>query len=181
MLERDRKPRLSVQPPIRDKADVVVGRNGLEHRNGDGDVVFVRGVALAEDKGVVEEDDFAVDVFDEDVEGFGAAVHFGVPLEVGGDGEVDAEERAGDGLDLGVQPFFFIGSSGLRGHGNSKDDVRKLGELVYESMNPSSLLRQPKQLSNLRRTKIKVPIPGLNVLISIFPQSPGCKSRRVGG
>lgn len=85
VFEGDGQPCFSMQPPIRNHGDVVVGRNGFEHGDGESDVMFVGGVALAEHEHVVEEDDFAVDIFDENMEGFGASVNFGVPLEIGRD------------------------------------------------------------------------------------------------
>lgn len=95
-----------MEPPVRDEGYVVVWWDGrIEHGDCEGDGVFgvgfVLGVALEEEERVVVEDDFAVDVFDDDPKGFGASVDFFVPAEIGGDGEFDAEERAGDGLNLG--------------------------------------------------------------------------------
>ena len=85
MLEGYGQPRLGVQPAIRYDGDVVVGRDRLEHGNGKGDVVLVLCVSLPKDEGVVEEDDLAVDVLDQDPERLSCSVDLFVPSEVGGD------------------------------------------------------------------------------------------------
>ena len=100
MLEGDRKAGLGLQPTIGDDGDVVVGRDGLEHGNGKGDVVLVLCVSLPKDEGVVEEDDLAVDVLDQDPERLSCSVDLFVPSEVGNDGQIDTKESAGDRLDL---------------------------------------------------------------------------------
>lgn len=66
--------------------------------------MFVLGVALAQDKAVVEKDDFTIDVLDENIKSLGRAVNFLVPAEVWDDGEVDAEKRPSDWLDFSLQP-----------------------------------------------------------------------------
>lgn len=40
----------------------------------------------------MEENDLAIDVFDKDPESFGASMNFLFPLEVGSDGEFNAEK-----------------------------------------------------------------------------------------
>ena len=85
MLERDWQTRFRVQPSIRDDGYVVVGRDGLEHRDRESDVVLVFCVALPEDKGIMEEDDLAIHVLDQDPEGLGASMNLLVPSEVGND------------------------------------------------------------------------------------------------
>lgn len=109
-----------MEPPIGNEGDVVIGRDGLEHRNGDGDVVLVLGISLAKLEDIMEEDHLTIDIFDEDVERLGSSVDLRVPLEVGYDREVNAKEGARDWLDLSLK--------------------LKLGESVDETMNPSAFL-----------------------------------------
>ena len=78
-----------MQPTIRDDRDVVVQRNGFEHGHRQCNVMFVLGVLLTQNKVVVEQDDFAVDVFDEDEKIFCHAVDLLVPPEVRNDGKID--------------------------------------------------------------------------------------------
>jgi hypothetical protein len=68
VLEREREASFGVHPAVRDDRDEVVGRERIEHRDGEGDVVVLLGVALTEHELIVEEDDLAVDVFDDDPE-----------------------------------------------------------------------------------------------------------------
>ena len=89
MLERDRETCLCMQPTIRDDGDVVVRRNGFEHGHRQCNVMFVLGVSLTQNKVVVEQDDFAVDVFDEDEKIFCRAVDLLIPPEVRNDGKID--------------------------------------------------------------------------------------------
>jgi len=51
----------------------------------------------------MEENDFAINILNEDVERFRSAVNLFVPLKVGYDGKVDTEEGTGDGLHLCLQ------------------------------------------------------------------------------
>ena len=66
--------------------------------------MLVLGVTLTEDEGVVEEDNFAIDILDDDPEGFRSTMNLLVPSEIGDDRQVDTEKRAGDRLDLCLQP-----------------------------------------------------------------------------
>jgi len=52
----------------------------------------------------MEENDFAINILDEDDEHFRSAMNLFVPLEVGYDGKVDTEKGTGDGLHLCLQP-----------------------------------------------------------------------------
>jgi hypothetical protein len=144
MLEGNGEPRLGVEPSVRDKGDVVVGWDGFEHGDSDRDIMFVLGVSLAELEGIMEEDDLAVDVFNEDVERLGTTVDLGIPLEVGDDGEVDAKEGAGDGLYLSLQ--------------------LKLGEGMHEAMDATAFLREAEEFTNFGRRKIEVAVPRLKEL-----------------
>ena len=94
MLEGDGKAGLGSQPTVGDDGDVVVGRDGLEHGNGEGGDI---GRMVAE---VVEEDDLAVDVLDEDPEGLARSVDLFIPSEVGNNSQIDAKEGVDDWLDL---------------------------------------------------------------------------------
>lgn len=91
VLEGYRESGLCVEPRIRDYGDEVVGRDWLIHRNGERDGVFVLCEASLEKELVVEEDNFAIDVFDHDPEHLGVSVDLFVPPEVGRDDEVDSE------------------------------------------------------------------------------------------
>ena len=68
MLEGNRNAGLGIQPPVRDDGDEVVGRNRLEHRNSDRDIVFHLRVLLPKNKGIAEEDNFTINILDEDGE-----------------------------------------------------------------------------------------------------------------
>jgi len=59
---------------------------------------------LMEDERIVEENDFAINILDEDDERFRSAMNLFVPLEVGYDGKIDTEEGTDDGLHLCLQP-----------------------------------------------------------------------------
>ena len=61
-------------------------------------------IMLMEDERIVEENDFAINILDEDDEHFRSAVNLFIPSEVGYDGKVDTEEGTGDGLHLCLQP-----------------------------------------------------------------------------
>ena len=74
-----------MQPSVGDDGDVVVGRDGFEHRHRKRDVVLILGVSLTQNEGIVEKNNFAIDVFDQDEEGFCSAVDFFVPSEVRND------------------------------------------------------------------------------------------------
>ena len=104
MFERNRDASLRVQPSVRNDGDEVVRWNGFEHWNGDGDVVVRPGVLLPKDECIGKEDDFAIDILDEDGERLSIAMNLIVPFEVGGNGEVDAEEGTCDRLNCGLQP-----------------------------------------------------------------------------
>jgi hypothetical protein len=66
--------------------------------------MLVLSVALSENEDIMEQDDLAVDVLDENMERFGTSVDFCVPLEIGDDRKVDSEERTRDGLNLSLKP-----------------------------------------------------------------------------
>lgn len=68
MLERNGNAGLRVQPSVRDDGDEVVRWNRIEHWNGNCDVVFHFGVLLSKDERIAEEDDFTIDILDEDSE-----------------------------------------------------------------------------------------------------------------
>jgi hypothetical protein len=66
--------------------------------------VLILRIALAEDEGVLIEDNLAVDVFYDDEERLRTTVDTLIPLEVGDDREVNPDERASDRLNLRLQP-----------------------------------------------------------------------------
>ena len=86
MLERDRETCLCMQPTVRDDGDVIVWRDGLKHGHRQCNVVLVLGVPLTQNEVVVEQNNLAVDVFDEDQEVFSHAMDLLIPLEVRNDG-----------------------------------------------------------------------------------------------
>ena len=61
-------------------------------------------ITLMEDERIVEENDFAINILDEDDECFRSTVNLFIPSEVGYDGKVNTEEGMGDGLHLCLQP-----------------------------------------------------------------------------
>lgn len=91
MLEGDWETGFGMKPAVRDNGDIVVRGYGLKHRHCESDVVVVFCVSLAKDEGVMEQDDLAVDVFDDDPERLRTSVDLLIPLEVGGDGELYPE------------------------------------------------------------------------------------------
>ena len=93
-----------MKPAVRDDRDVVVWRDGLEHRNSQGDVVLVLGISLPQNKAVVEENNFAVNIFHKDDKCLCATVSLLVPPEVRDDRKINAKQRACNGLDLCLQP-----------------------------------------------------------------------------
>ena len=52
----------------------------------------------------MEQNDLAVDIFNEDPEALGSAVDLLIPPEVRNDGEINTEEGASNRLHLGRQP-----------------------------------------------------------------------------
>lgn len=92
MLEGDRQASLAVQPTVGDDGDIVVRWDRLEHWDSERDVVLVFSVPLAKDERVVEEDNLAVDIFNDDPERLCATVHLFVPAEVRRDGEIDSKK-----------------------------------------------------------------------------------------
>ena len=68
MLEGNRDASLRVQPSVRNDGDEVVRGNRFEHRDCDGNVVFRLGVSLPKDECITEEDDFTINIFNEDSE-----------------------------------------------------------------------------------------------------------------
>ena len=104
MLEGNRDASLGVQPSVGDDGDEVVRRDGFKHWNGDGDVVVRLDVLFPKDERIVEEDDFSIDILDEDGERLSIAMSFLVPTEVRGDGEIEAKEGARNRLNCGLQP-----------------------------------------------------------------------------
>jgi hypothetical protein len=100
--------------------------------------VFLLGIALEEEEGIVEEDNLIVDVLDhDDDEVFSAAVNFFVPLEVWDDGEIDAEEGVGDGLDLGLEPARLV-----RTWEGARQDGKPLAEAWGSCAQDSALASQ---------------------------------------
>ena len=64
-----------------------------------------------------------------------------VPPEVGDDGEVDAQKRPSDWLDLGLE--------------------LKFGEAMYQAMNEFAGVLNADELANLWRVEVEVAVPGL--------------------
>mmetsp|Transcript_16685 Transcript_16685/g.49879 ORF Transcript_16685/g.49879 Transcript_16685/m.49879 type:complete len:382 (-) Transcript_16685:3635-4780(-) len=96
--EADRKHRLTLQPPVRDHPDKVLGGEGLCDGHGEGHHVVVLRKVLLEQEQLVVQQELAVAVLHQNPERFHHVVHLLVPLEVGGDGEVDLQHGASDGL-----------------------------------------------------------------------------------
>jgi hypothetical protein len=57
---------------------------------------------LTKNKGIAEEDDFAVDIFNQDDERFCRSVDLLVPTEIWDDRQIDSQKRASDWLDLSL-------------------------------------------------------------------------------
>ena len=74
-----------MEPPIRNDGDIIIRRDRLEHRDSDCDIMFVFGVALAENESVMEEDDFTVNIFDKNIECLCGAMYLLVPAEIWND------------------------------------------------------------------------------------------------
>ena len=104
MLERNRNASLRVQPSVGKDGDEVVRWNGVEHRNGDCNVVFHLGIFLSEDESIAKEDDFGIDILNEDSERLGTTMNLLIPTEVRDNGKVDAKEGTCDRLNRGLQP-----------------------------------------------------------------------------
>ena len=98
MFERNGDAGFRVQPSIGNDGDEVVRGNGVEHRDGNRDVVFHFGVFLPEDECVTEKNNFAIDIFYEDRERLSTAMDSLVPTEVRDDSEVDTKEGTGNRL-----------------------------------------------------------------------------------
>ena len=91
--------------------------------------MLVLAEGLLQEEELVVQHDLRVDVLDEDPEPLAVAVDLVVPLEVGGEGEVDAEGGARDGLDVA-------------------DEV-ELGELVDVLVDGAPQLGHADQLADL--------------------------------
>ena len=91
MLERDGKPCFRLEPTIRYYRDIIVGRYRFEHGDGKCQVVFVLCVALTENECIVEQDYFAIDVFDNNPERLRSSMDLLVPLEIRDDSEIDSK------------------------------------------------------------------------------------------
>ena len=113
MFEGNRDAGFRVQPSVRNDGNEVVGWNRFEHWNGDCDIMFHLCVLLPKDECVAEEDNFAIDILDEDGERFSTAMNLLVPTKVGDNGKVDAKKGACDGLDRGLQPEREFGMKSL--------------------------------------------------------------------
>ena len=88
VLEGNRKTCLRVKPAIRNDGDVVVGRDRFKHGHRDSDTVLVLRIPLAKNEGVVEQYYLAVNIFDDNPEGFRSAMDFLIPTEIRNDGQV---------------------------------------------------------------------------------------------
>jgi len=66
--------------------------------------VLILCITLTEGERIMEENDFAINILDEDDERFCSAMNLFVPSEVRYNGKVDTEEGMGDGLHLCLQP-----------------------------------------------------------------------------
>lgn len=77
-----------MEPAFGDDRNVVVRRDGFEHRNSESDVVLNFCVSLAEDEGVGVQDNFTINIFDQDDEALCATVDLLVPTEVRGDRKI---------------------------------------------------------------------------------------------
>jgi hypothetical protein len=102
VFERDREASLSMQPAICDDGDVVVGRDGFKHGDGDGYVVLVFRISLTKNKGIAKEDHLAVDVFNNYDECFCCSMNLLVPTEIWDDRQIDPQQCASDWLNLSL-------------------------------------------------------------------------------
>jgi len=79
-----------MQLTVRDGGDIVVWRKGFKHGDRERDIMFILCIMLMEDERVVEDNDLAINIFDEDKKRFRPAVNLFIPSEVGYDRKVDA-------------------------------------------------------------------------------------------
>jgi hypothetical protein len=91
VLERDWEAALRVKPSIGNDGDVVVGRDRLVHWNSESNGVLILCVALAQNELIMEEDDFAIDVFNQDPKDLRFPVEIIFPSEVGRNREINSK------------------------------------------------------------------------------------------
>ena len=63
-------------------AEIVVGRNGFKHGNGDGYIVLILCLSLAKNKQITEKNDLPIDVLDHNGKCFFCPMNFLIPAEV---------------------------------------------------------------------------------------------------
>ena len=146
MLEGNGDAGFRVQPSVRDDGNEVVGWNRLEHWNSDCDVMFHFGVLLPKNECITKENDFTIDIFDENGERFGASVNLLVPTEVRDNGKVDAKEGTCDGLDRGLQPE--QGSAWSCGYGRLSNSLQ-LREVMHQTVHQSAGVLEVEKFSYL--------------------------------
>ena len=91
VLEADWDDRLRPEPAVGHHAHEVLGRQGVEQGDGEGNRVVLLGVDLLEQKEFVVKDHLAIVVLDDDPEALHVPVHLLVPLKVRGEGQVHLE------------------------------------------------------------------------------------------
>ena len=91
MAEGHGQRRFRVEPPVGHDADEVLRWERVEDRDGERERVVVLGELGLEQEELVVQYVLLVDVLDEHVEWLGRAVYLRLELEVGSDGQFDAE------------------------------------------------------------------------------------------
>ncbi len=110
--------------------------------------MFIFSVALAENEGIMEENDLSINILHHDQEGFGTAMDLLIPAEVRDNRKINTQQGAGDRLNLGLKP-----GDNIRTSANDKKGiyVLKLREAVNESVDKFSRVWYPDELTNFRR------------------------------
>mmetsp|Transcript_75394 Transcript_75394/g.157135 ORF Transcript_75394/g.157135 Transcript_75394/m.157135 type:complete len:1109 (+) Transcript_75394:119-3445(+) len=165
MSEGDRQQSLRVDPSVGDDADEVLGRQGLGDGHGEVEGVLLFRPTLLEHEHFLVKNLLAVHILDENPEGFRSAVDLLIPLEIGGDCELDHQARPRDGLNVGAEI--------------------QLGELMDESVDGLTHLGEADQLSDLGGRQIVVSLPREVLLLDlpedILGQALEVSEGRLGG
>mmetsp|Transcript_20226 Transcript_20226/g.41320 ORF Transcript_20226/g.41320 Transcript_20226/m.41320 type:complete len:682 (-) Transcript_20226:1713-3758(-) len=139
VAEGDGQRGLRAQPGVGDDAYEVLRRQRVGDGDGEGDGVVVLGEFGLEDEDLVVEHLLLVHILDEYVEGLRVAVHLGLKLEVGRDGQLHAQYGTCDGL-----------------HVRGELEPR---ELVDEAVDGLAHLGEADELADLLRLQVVEALP----------------------
>mmetsp|Transcript_15738 Transcript_15738/g.35712 ORF Transcript_15738/g.35712 Transcript_15738/m.35712 type:complete len:220 (-) Transcript_15738:3104-3763(-) len=148
VTEGDRKSCFGTEPAVGDDTNEVLGRQRIEDGDREGERVVVFSEFRFEDEQLVVENVFLVDVFDNDVEWFGCAVHLGLELEVRRDRKLHTKYRARDWLHMGRQVEFW--------------------KLVNKSVDELPHLREAHELTDFLGLKVVKTFPRKIFLFNFF-------------